>query len=349
MKRIVFTLFVALVSSLFAQTSVQDHGSATTNSSNASNSASAASSGADSSQTNSSNTSQQSPQGVNLSPAASQQTQSDPSDLAELLAPKPLPADPRLSLIGGTVASLDRVRNRMEVSVFGGKKMRVDFDQRTHIYRDGVETTSVNLKKGDRVYLDTMLYGSHVFAKNINVAAQAAQADLEGQLESVDLGRKIFAVRDSLTGQTMPLSLSAATTITSQGHSGSASDLVTGSLVRVHYASLGPGRPIASSVSVLAARGNNYVFYGEVSHIDKRLNMIAIRSTTGDRFYDISVEGTGVPDNLRIGSTARVSARFDGTKYVAQNIVIEQPSSAAATQKKTEENEEPGQQNPNPR
>jgi len=355
MKQSVFMLLLmAMVSSLYAQTAVQnqDRGSATTNTAIPGN-VNTTSSGSNTpamGANNTASTSQQAPQGVTLSPASPQQTQSDASsnDVAELLAPRPLPPNPRLSLIGGTVVGLDRVRNRMDVRVFGGKKMRVDFDERTRIFRDGVETTSLGIHKGDRVYLDTMLYNSKVFAKNVNVEALAAQADVEGQLESVDLGRKTFAVRDKLTGELMALNLTAATTIANQGHSGSDADLVSGSLVRVHYASLGSGKPAASNVNVLAAPGNNYLFYGEVSHIDKRENMIAIRSVNGDRFYDISVEGSGVPDNLRIGSTARVSARFDGKKYVAQNVVIEQPSSAAAAvdQKKDTDDNNPEQQNP---
>src|SRR5690242_7865165 len=44
----------------------------------------------------------------------------------------------KVTLIGGTVISLDEVMNRMVLLPFGGKqKMRVRFDTRTHFYRDG--------------------------------------------------------------------------------------------------------------------------------------------------------------------------------------------------------------------
>src|SRR5512142_1235305 len=61
----------------------------------------------------------------------------------------PLP-EGKVSLVGGTVAKVDRVRNKLAVNVFGGGKMEISFDERSHIYRDGVETTQLGIRKGDR-------------------------------------------------------------------------------------------------------------------------------------------------------------------------------------------------------
>src|ERR1700756_5710279 len=52
-----------------------------------------------------------------------------------------LPALPELprskpSLIGGTIDKLDRVRDQITVRVFGGGKMKIAFDPRTHIYQN---------------------------------------------------------------------------------------------------------------------------------------------------------------------------------------------------------------------
>ena len=37
--------------------------------------------------------------------------------------------------------------------------MKKAYDKRTHVYRDGVETTQLGIRKGDRAYVDTMLDG----------------------------------------------------------------------------------------------------------------------------------------------------------------------------------------------
>ncbi len=80
-------------------------------------------------------------------------------------APDPLLDTPPLpkgkpTLIGGTATKVDRVRNRVTVEPFGAKnKTPIFIDERSHIYRNGVETTVMGIKKGDRVYFDTMLDG----------------------------------------------------------------------------------------------------------------------------------------------------------------------------------------------
>src|SRR5580698_1621165 len=51
-----------------------------------------------------------------------------------------LPALPqgKSTVIGGTIRTVDGVRDQFTLDVFGGRTMKVLFDQRTHVYRDGV-------------------------------------------------------------------------------------------------------------------------------------------------------------------------------------------------------------------
>src|SRR5689334_5786118 len=51
----------------------------------------------------------------------------DPSDVSDILAPKPLEAS-KLSLIGGTVKSIDQIRDHMTVRVYGANTLHVKFD-----------------------------------------------------------------------------------------------------------------------------------------------------------------------------------------------------------------------------
>ena len=98
--------------------------------------------------------------------------QSNPGD--PLLDVPPLPKG-KATLVGGRVGKIDPIRNRITVEPFGGgDKMKVFFDERTHIYRDGTETTQANIHKGDRVYVDTLLDGPRVFARNIRRAGRRA-------------------------------------------------------------------------------------------------------------------------------------------------------------------------------
>ena len=62
-------------------------------------------------------------------------------DPASLLPDLPKLPDAKASLIGGTVGRLDRVRDQITVQIFGGGKMKIFFDPRTHIYHDGAEAS----------------------------------------------------------------------------------------------------------------------------------------------------------------------------------------------------------------
>jgi hypothetical protein len=74
----------------------------------------------------------------------------------------------KVTLIGGTVKSLDEVMNKMVVVPFGSKQsVPVSFDTRTDFFQDGKPISYRTIREGQRVYLDTMLNGTIVFAKKI--------------------------------------------------------------------------------------------------------------------------------------------------------------------------------------
>ncbi|HWG86828.1 MAG TPA: hypothetical protein VN679_03520, partial [Candidatus Acidoferrales bacterium] len=103
-----------------------------------------------------------------------------------ILDPPPFPSG-GTTLVGGTIRDVDRIRNRMVVNVFGGGRWKVSFDERTHIFRNGAETTQLALKKGERVYVDTMLDPTNhdILARNIRVGVATPPADASGQITEV--------------------------------------------------------------------------------------------------------------------------------------------------------------------
>ncbi len=73
--------------------------------------------------------------------------------------------------------------------------MKLFMDERSHIFRDGTETTVLAIHKGDRVYADTMLDGSKVFAKNVRVVTEPGIAEVRGQVVATDRERERFGCR----------------------------------------------------------------------------------------------------------------------------------------------------------
>ena len=103
-------------------------------------------------------------------------------------------------MVGGTITGVDRLRNRMTLHVFGGNRWTVNFDERTHIFHNGAETTQLALKKGERVYVDTQLDNNKhdIFARNIRVGVAELPADADGQIIAIDAKHNELTLRDTL-------------------------------------------------------------------------------------------------------------------------------------------------------
>ncbi|HET8668038.1 MAG TPA: DUF5666 domain-containing protein [Terriglobales bacterium] len=255
-------------------------------------------------------------------------TMSQPGTPAQEGTPDPLLDVPPLpktqvTLVGGTVTRIDRVRNRLTVEPFGGKKMKLSFDERTHIFRDGVETTQLGIRKGDRVYVDTQLDGSRIFARNIRVESKAGPADARGQIVSFDQKRGTMVVRDDLSSQPVTFRVGSSTAVRGKGQS--FADLVPGSLVSVRFAAGAGDRGVAQEINISARPGETFTFAGKVTHLDLSSGILAVQNGTDGRTYEIRFDPNSLnAQNLAIGSDVAITAEFDGSSYKARNITVNQ-------------------------
>jgi uncharacterized protein DUF5666 len=257
----------------------------------------------------------------------------DPNDVADLLAPKPLQKS-KLSLIGGTVKSIDQIRDNMTVRIYDAGTMKVKFDQRTHFYRDGKETTQLTVKKGDRVYLDTQLFEGKVFAKNVHVETGNRSADASGQIMSFNRKTGDMVVQDQLAGSTVRFRVDPQTTIKNGDAKTTANSLRPGSLIAVKFSPRSRSVGTAEEVSIIAAPGASFTYFGRVTHLDVRSGLLAIENQADGKVYDIHFDSsTRIPDNLTVGSHVTAVAMFRGSDYVAQSIEVNSgPESAAMTE-----------------
>ncbi len=244
-----------------------------------------------------------------------------PNSLLDL---PPLPSDSRVSLLGGTIANVSHVENRLQVRAFGGKQHKVGFDVRTHFYLDGKPAKSRDLKPGERVYVDTMLDGDHVFAKTIWIRTQAASGEGRGQILSYDASRGLLQVRDELTSQPVTLRVRPSTVVHVGDKTGTTADLKTGSIISLVFGPEGSRGGDVRQVSILAQPGSQFTFVGAITYVDMSRNMIAINNRSDDRSYELYLENlpSGSFRNLRQGSVASIQAVFDGQHYVARSLQL---------------------------
>ncbi|HEX6803091.1 MAG TPA: hypothetical protein VF133_05365 [Terriglobales bacterium] len=251
-------------------------------------------------------------------PANTANTPAHREDYDPLLDLPPLPHN-QVTLIGGVVASLDEVMNRMSLHPFGSnQKMEVRFDTRTKFYQDGKPISYRDIKQGQRVYVDTMLNGSKVFAKSIWIQSRADSGVGRGQIVDFDAQRGRLTVRDELSNQPIKMNLTSATVIRKGTQPATTADLKEGALVSLTF---GPQQQL-QQVTLLASPGNTFTFAGRVTYLDLSQKLIAIDNRTDRTRYDISMDAipASILRQLHEGQDVTVSAVFDGRKYDARKI-----------------------------
>jgi hypothetical protein len=233
-------------------------------------------------------------------------------------------AQNKVSLMGGTVTKLDRVRDLMALRIFGGDETKIAFDVRTKVYRGSTEVKDRELQQGQRIYVDTMLNGTTVFAKNIWIQNGPVSGNGTGQIVSFDQKKSILELRDELTNQTLDFQITPKTTIQEGNAVRATNFLVPGSLVSLTFGPAQKNHGVVQQVTILARPGFSVSFFGAVTFLDLSSDILAVRNNNDGKTYEIRIDG--IPKDtirqLHPGSVIGVSAVFDGKDYMARSLGI---------------------------
>jgi hypothetical protein len=230
------------------------------------------------------------------------------------------------TVIGGTVREVDGVRDQITLGVFGAKAMKILFDERTQVYRDGMKIPLRDLRAGDHVSVETMLDGTTVFARSIHMLSLLAEGECQGQVLKYDRSSGELLVRDLLSPEPIKLHVSAGTTILREGQETSSGDLTAGTLISIHFQADGSGQNLARKIAVLATPGNAFVFAGNLVFLDLRSGLLVLVDPRDNKRYEISFD----PSRLTLGRDVQegrgitVTADFDGVRYSARAVTVNQ-------------------------
>jgi hypothetical protein len=266
----------------------------------------------------------QGPSATGAPPASSTEQPSAGVDAATNTLPD-MPPLPRgnSTVMGGAIRKVDRVRDQLTVAVFGGRDIRIQFDERTQVYRDGVRTSLADLRDGERVSAETMLDGTAVFARSIHMLSQPLQGECQGQVLDFDRSKGELTVRDTLSPQPIKLRVSGTTKIGREGQEAlSSTNLGAGALVNVVFEPDGSGHDVARQIAILATPGNTFVFTGHVTFLDLHSGLLVLVDPRGKQRYEVAFDPSRVSAgrNLHEGDDVVVTASFDGTRYQASAI-----------------------------
>jgi len=261
------------------------------------------------------------PGAPNAKPAEKKKSSAANAD--PLLEPPPLP-ETKVSLVGGTVTKIDKVRNRLTLKPFGSdKKMTLVFDDRSRFFVNGVETTFAKIRTGDRVYVDTQLDGVNVLARNVRVINESGPADARGQI--VDVDGKRFMLRDDLSSQAFEFAVTDETTVKRDGARVGVSELVPGALVALRFTPEKGNTGLAQEVEIIAMPGDTFTFAGTVMHLDLSAGLLAVQNGSDQQTYDVHFNPEANIGDLAVGANVTIKAAFDGQRYMARNIEVEEP------------------------
>jgi len=240
-----------------------------------------------------------------------------------LLAPPPAPKG-KIALLGGTVKNIDQIRNRMELQIHGGGKMKMFFDERSHFYRDGVETTQLAVKKGDRVYVDSQLDQGKIFARSVRVQSDRPLASASGQVLSYNPRNGELALAEPISARPVLFRVTNNTAFRRGDQPGSAADLRRNAIVKVSFTPAPGRRADVKEVELVAVPGTKFTFWGTITHLDLRSGILAVENRADSRLYEIRFRpgAQTVTDDLVIGAEVSVVATFTGRDYAAESLQI---------------------------
>ena len=244
-----------------------------------------------------------------------------------------LPPTPkgRSTVLGGEIRDVDPVRDQFTLKIFGGQSVRILFDERTQLYRNGSRIPLLDLRPDGHASVETILDGTKIFALRVHTLSQSPEGDTRGLVSSYNPQTGELTINVASSQDPIKLHVPAGTPVVRVGQNASpaqqpgSSDLARGSLVEVKFKSGSGGRGVATHVDILATPGSAFVFSGTLSFLDLHSGRFVIVDPRDNHTYEIAFDPSRflASRDLHDGVAVKVTTNFDGTRYVASEITIQ--------------------------
>lgn len=234
------------------------------------------------------------------------------------------------TIVGGTIRNLDLVRDQFSLALYGQRPMKILFDERTEVYRDGVKIPLRELRPESHASVQTALDGSNIFAVSIHILSAMPEGECQGRVINYNEQSGELDVKVAISPKIVRLYVPASVPIERRGQlaftskSAGRGDLVPGALVSATFRPDRNSRDVARQVAILAIPGSSFVFAGTISHLDLSAGIFDLVDPQDGKSYEIHFSPTSahVIEQMHIGGGVRVKAAYDGLQYQAAEISV---------------------------
>lgn len=262
-----------------------------------------------------------------MAPAPTTTTAVRPGNAADLPPDVPPVPDGKSTILGGAIRKIDPVRDQFMLNVYGMKPMKILFDERTLVYRDGTKIQVHDLAPADHVSVQTTLDGSKIYALSVHVLTQTPQGSVQGRIAEFDPGTGRLSIAGATGQAPVTVVVNSSTAVTRQGQttftsekSGEA-DLQPGALISLNFQPDGHGQGVAKEITVLATPGATFVFSGAVTDLNMANGYLTLLDPRDGRSYQIHFNPSDpAVQDLHNGEQLRIAASYDGSRYAATQI-----------------------------
>jgi len=239
----------------------------------------------------------------------------------------PLPTG-KSTILGGSIRDVDPVLDRFTLGIVGEKPMKILFDERTQVFLDGKKIPLGDLRPTNHASVQTTLDGTAVFALSVHILSQLQQGDYRGEVASYNPSTGDLELASAQGASSLRFKVSSSTSFERKGQGSfvasqsGPSDLQRGALLSIEFDPDGKGRATVTKVTVLAIPGSQFVFSGNLISLDMHTGNMVVLDPTNNESYPIAFNASSMASmpNVRPGQRVRVTAEYDGTRYLAHSM-----------------------------
>jgi hypothetical protein len=240
----------------------------------------------------------------------------------------PPPTREKSTVIGGEIKSVDPIRDQMMLKIVGRRPVKILFDERTQIFRDGNRIALRDLGPAAHASIQTVLDGTNIYAFSVHLLSESPEGEYQGRVLSYNPNTSELAISSSIFRDPVKLIVPIDTPVVRVGQPAftrgqrGVSDLVKGTLIAVNFQPDNKGRSVVKQISVWAIPGSEFTFNGALSALDTGAGLLAVDDPLDQKTYQIVFKSGMIPaaSNLHTGDHVIITANFDGTHYVAVAI-----------------------------